>query len=90
MLGQHCCYYYYATKVVNVVILIPCPHTNYTVHIQVGSALACVPAFSLMQGGVSHLGRGADNLVASLHSLSIGVGEVVSSSCAAVPFVTSL
>ena len=45
---------------------------------QVGSALACVPAFGVMQSGVAHLGRGADNLVASLHSLAIGFGEVVS------------
>ncbi|CAM9961159.1 unnamed protein product, partial [Phaeothamnion confervicola] len=44
---------------------------------QAGSALAVVPAFAAMQGGVAHLGRGADNIVASIHSLAIGAGEVM-------------
>ncbi|KAG5189338.1 major facilitator superfamily domain-containing protein [Tribonema minus] len=44
---------------------------------QVGSAMACVPAFAIMQGGVAHLGRGADSIVAGVHSLAIGMGEVV-------------
>lgn len=31
----------------------------------------------LCQGGVSSMGSGADNTVASVHSLSIGLGEVI-------------
>ncbi|CAM9258894.1 unnamed protein product [Choristocarpus tenellus] len=44
---------------------------------QVGSAMAAVPAFELMQGEGASLGRGADNMVASAHALAIGAGEVI-------------
>ncbi|CAM9724922.1 unnamed protein product [Pylaiella littoralis] len=44
---------------------------------QVGSALASVPAFTAMQGGVAGMGMGADDMVASAHAMAIGVGEVI-------------
>lgn len=44
---------------------------------QVGSALAAVPAFTVMQAGVASMGKGGNNAVASVHSLSIGLGEVI-------------
>ncbi|CAM9797229.1 unnamed protein product [Scytosiphon promiscuus] len=44
---------------------------------QVGSALASVPAFTAMQAGVAGMGTGADDMVASAHAMSIGVGEVI-------------
>eukprot|EP00903_Cladosiphon_okamuranus_P007946 g7671.t1 len=44
---------------------------------QVGSSLASVPAFTAMQGGVAGMGTGADDMVASAHAMSIGVGEII-------------
>eukprot|EP00752_Nemacystus_decipiens_P005536 g5008.t1 len=44
---------------------------------QVGSSLASVPAFTAMQGGVAGMGPGADDMVASAHAMSIGVGEII-------------
>lgn len=36
-----------------------------------------MPLKKMMQAGVSGMGGGADNLVASMHAMSIGVGEVI-------------
>jgi ACDE family multidrug resistance protein len=45
---------------------------------QLGSALATVPAFTAMQqAGSASFGSGADSFVAALHSVSIGIGEVI-------------